>query len=215
MTEDKIKNLLQEADRMAGLPIPVSANLSAVVRHRAHRRRFVNLAAPLAAAAVVLIAAGIWNLAIRTTEKTQEKEKIALLEIQLKQLYVRTDAALNLIQDVLEKEQKQRSLDELEAQLASIPDPLEEIQKQVDKTAFILVYQADRLYRELNRTDSAVETYNRVIELFPKNRWAQVARQRLSEIENRQFNKRDWDPARREPSKGELKWKPQNTSLSC
>jgi outer membrane protein assembly factor BamD (BamD/ComL family) len=84
---------------------------------------------------------------------------------------------------VLEKEQKQRSLDELEAQLASIPDPLEEIQKQVDKTAFILVYQADRLYRELNRTDSAVETYNRVIELFPKNRWAQVARQRLSEIE--------------------------------
>ena len=215
MTEDKIKNLLQEADRMAGLPIPVSANLSAVVRHRAHRRRFVNLAAPLAAAAVVLIAAGIWNLAIRTTETTQEKEKIALLETQLKQLYVRTDAALNLIQDVLEKEQKQHSLDELEAQLASIPDPLEEIQKQVDKTAFILVYQADRLYRELNRTDSAVETYNRVIELFPRNRWAQVARQRLSEIENRKFNKRDWDPAGREPSKGELKWKPKNTSLSC
>ena len=215
MTEDKIKDLLQEADRMAGLPIPVSANLSAVVRRRAHRRRFVNLAAPLAAAAVVLIAAGIWNLAIRTTETTQEKEKIALLEIQLKQLYVRTDAALNLIQDVLEKEQKQHSLDELEAQLASIPDPLEEIQKQVDKTAFILVYQADRLYRELNRTDSAVETYNRVIELFPKNRWAQVSRQRLSEIENRKFNKRGWDPARQEPSKGELKWKPQNTSLSC
>ncbi len=200
---------------MAGLPIPVSANFSAVVRRRAHRRHFVNLAAPLAAAAVVLIAAGIWNLAIRTTETTQEKEKIALLETQLKQLYVRTDAALNLIQDVLEKEQKQHSLDELEAQLASIPDPLEEIQKQVDKTAFILIYQADRLYRELNRTDSAVETYNRVIELFPKNRWAQVARQRLSEIENRKFNKRIWDPAGREPSKGELKWKPQNTSLSC
>ncbi len=215
MTEDKIKNLLQEADRMAGLPIPDSANLSAVVRHRAHRRHFVNLAAPLAAAAVVLIAAGIWNLAIRTTETTQEKEKIALLETQLKQLYVRTDAALNLIQDVLEKEQKQHSLNDLEAQLASIPDPLEEIQKQVDKTAFILVYQADRLYRELNRADSAVETYNRVIELFPKNRWAQVARQRLSEIENRKFNKRDWDPVRREPSKGELKWKPKNTSLSC
>ncbi|HUU16009.1 MAG TPA: hypothetical protein VMW72_02570 [Sedimentisphaerales bacterium] len=207
MTEDKIKILLQEADRMAGLPIPVSVNLSAVVRRRAHHRHFVNLAAPLAAAAVVLIAAGIWSLAIRTTETTQEKEKIALLETQLKQLYVRTDAALNLIQDVLEKDQKQQSLDELEAQLASIPDPLEEIQKQVDKTAFILVYQADRLYRELNRTDSAVEAYNRVIELFPKNRWAQVARQRLSEIENRKFNKRD--------SKGELKWKPQNTSLSC
>jgi TolA-binding protein len=188
MIEDKIKNLLQEADRMAGFPSPVSANLSATVRRRAHRRHFVNLAAPLlAAAAVVLIAAGIWNFAIRTTETAPENERIALLETQLKQLQVRTDAALTLIQEVLVEEQKQHSLDELEAQLASIPDPLEEIQKQVDKTAFILVYHADRLYRELNRTDSAVETYNRVIELFPKNRWAQVARQRLSEIEKQKI----------------------------
>ncbi len=187
MKEDKIQNLLQEADRMAGLPSPVSANLSAAVRRRAHRRRFVNLAVPLAAAAVVLIAAGIWNFAIRTTETTLERERIVLLETQLKQLQVRTDAALNLIQEVLVEEQKQHSLDELEAQLASIPDPLEEIQKQVDKTAFILVYHADRLYRELNRTDSAVETYNRVIELFPKNRWAQVARERLSDIEKQRI----------------------------
>jgi len=187
MTEDKIKNLLQEADRMAGLPVPVSVSLSAVVRHRAHRRRFVSLAAPLAAAAVVLIAAGIWNLAFRTPGNTQDKEKIESLETQLKHLQARTDAALNLIQEVLLEEQKQHSLDELEAQLASIPDPLEEIQKQVDKTAFILVYHADRLYRELNRTDSAVETYNRVIKLFPQNRWAKVARQRLSEIEKQKI----------------------------
>jgi len=215
MIEDKIKELLQDADRMAGFPPPISVNLLAAVRRRAHHRRFLNLAVPLAAAAVVLIAAGLWSLAIRTAETRGEKEKIALLETQLKQLQARTDAALNLIQDVLEKEQKRHSLDELEAQLASIPDPLEEIQKEVDKTAFILVYQADRLYRELNRTDSAVETYNRVIELFPKNRWAQVARQRISEIENRKYNKRDWGPAERESPKGELKWKPPNTFLSC
>ncbi len=208
MTEDKIKNLLQEADRMAGLPGAVSANLSAIVRRRAHRRHLrISLTAPLAAAAVILIAAGIWNLAIRTTEKTKDQEKIVLLEKQFEQLQAKTDAAINLIQEVLVAEQKKDSLDELEAQLASIPDPLEEIQIQVDKTAFILVYQADRLYRELNRTDSAVETYNRVIELFPKNRWAQVARERLSEIDSRKFNKID--------SKGELKWKPEIVSLSC
>jgi tetratricopeptide (TPR) repeat protein len=208
MTEDKIKNLLQEADLMAGLPGAVSANLSALVRRRAHRRHLrISLATPLAAAAVILIAAGIWNLTIRTTEKTNDLEKIVALEKQLEQLQTKTDAALNLIQDVFVAEQKNDSLGELEAQLASFTDPLEEIQKQVDKTAFILVYQADRLYRELNRTDSAVETYNRVIELFPKNRWAQVARQRLSEIDSRKFNKTD--------SKGELKWKPQIVSLSC
>jgi len=187
MTEDKIKNLLQEADRMAGLPGRVSANLSAVVRRRAHRRRFVSLAAPLAAAAVVLIAAGIWNLAIRTTETAPESKRIALLETQLEQLQARTDAALELIQEVLAEERRQSRLDELQAQLAAIADPLEEAQKHLDKTAFILVYQADRLYRELNRMDSAVEAYNRVIELFPKNRWAQVARQRLSEIEKQKI----------------------------
>ena len=207
MTEDKIKNLLQEADRMAGLPEPVSANLSAIVRRRAHRRHLrISITAPLAAAAVILIAAGIWNLSIRTTE-TIDQEKIVSLEKQLEQLQTRTDAALKLIQEVLVADHKKDSLNELEAQLASIPDPLEEIQKQVDKTAFILVYQADRLYRELNRMDSAVEAYNRVIKLFPKNQWAQVARERLLEIDSRKFNKID--------SKGELKWKPQIVSLSC
>jgi len=88
---------------------------------------------------------------------------------------------------VLNKERRQSRLNELQAQLASIPDPLEEVREQVDKTAFILVYEADRLYNELNQTDSAVENYNRVIKLFPENRWAKVARQRLSEIENRKI----------------------------
>lgn len=208
MTEDKIKDLLQEADLMAGLPRPVSANLSSIVRHRAHRRHLlVSLTAPLTAAAVILIAAGVWNLTIRTNEKTKDQEKIVLLEKQFEQLQARTDAAVNLIQEMLVAEQKQHSLNELEAQLASIPDPLEVIQMQVDKTASILVYQADRLYSELNRTDSAIETYYRVIKLSPKSRWANQARQRLLEIESRKFNKKD--------SKGELKWKPQVVSSSC
>ena len=188
--EDKIKRLLQEADQKAGLPAPLSSNLSSVVRHRAHRRRFIRLAAPLAAAAVVLIAAGIWNH--NTTKTKEEQRKIALLETQLNQLQAKTDAALDLIRAVLDEEQKQNKFDELdrlEAQLASIPDPLKEIEEQVDLTAFYLLGQADRLYRELNRTESAVETYNRLIELFPKNRWAKEARQRLSEIESKKFNK--------------------------
>jgi TolA-binding protein len=207
MTEDKIKNLLQEADRMAGLPGPVSANLSAIVRRRAHRRHLrISITAPLAAAAVILIAVGISNFTFRTSEKTNDQEKIVLLEKQFEQLQAKTNAAVSLIQEMLIAEQKQHSLSELEAQLASIPDPLDEIQRQVDKTASILVFQADRLYR-VNRRDSAVETYNRVIELFPKTIQAQKARQRLLEIESRKFNKID--------SKGELKWKSQIVSLSC
>lgn len=186
MTEDKIKKLLQEADRTAGQPAQVSVNLS-TIRRRANRRRLVSLAAPLAAAAVVLIASGIWNLTINTTKTAYEQDKIAALEAQIKQLQARTDAALNLIHEVLEDERRQHQIEVLKAQLISIPDPLEEVQGQIDETAFILVYQADRLYRELNQTHSAVEAYNRVIKLFPENRWAQVSRQRLSEIEKQKI----------------------------
>jgi TolA-binding protein len=186
MTEDKIKNLLQQADKAAGGANPVRVDITAICR-RAGRKNMIIMVAPLATAAVLMVALSILAVMFRTTEPTQEQRKIVLLENQIKQLQVRTDAALNLIQEVLNKERRQSRLNELQAQLASISDPLEEVREQVDKTAFILVYEADRLYNELNQTDSAVENYNRVIELFPENRWAKVARQRLSEIENRKI----------------------------
>jgi len=202
MTEDKIKNLLQDVDRIAGRPGPVSADIS-VIRSRARQRRIVSLAIPATVAAVILIVLGIWSFTNRTVE-TREQKKIALLQVQIKQLQARADAAMSSIQEVLEEERRQRQLDELEAQLASIPDPLEEVRKQVDKTAFILVYQADRMYRELNLKNSAVRTYKRVIELFPQTQWAEVARQRLSKIQNSRYKK---------DSKGDLLWKPQNVPL--
>ena len=202
MTEDNVKNLLQKTDEMAGVPAPVSINIS-TIRRRANRRRIVSIAIPLASAAVILIAVGLWGLVAGNVKTTNPQEKIALLEMQIKQLKAGTDATFNLIQEVLEDERRQRRLDELQAQLASIANPLEEIQKQVDDTAFILVYQADRMYRELNLTDSAVQVYRRVIEFFPENQWAEVARKRLSEIQNNQHKK---------DSKGDLLWRPQNAS---
>jgi tetratricopeptide (TPR) repeat protein len=201
MSDQEIEKLLQEADRMAGRPAEVRVDLSGI-RRRAHRRRYVSIVGPVAAAAVLMVALGIWGVTLRIPQPTLEQQRIASLENQVEQLQARTDAALSLIQEVLEQERRQKRLDELEAQLASIPDPFEEMRKQVDKTAFMLVYQADRLYRELNQTGSAVEAYNRVIRLFPENRWAQVARQRLAEIENKKSNKTEL--------KGDLKWKPQN-----
>lgn len=211
MTEDKIGKLLREADRAAGPPAQVHVSL-ATLRRRARRRTFVRTAFPLAAAAIVLLAVGLRNYAVKTPGANDEQQKIASLEAQVKQLTARTDAAMNLIRQVLEDEARRQRLEELEAQLASIPDPLEELRNQVDRTAYILVYQADRLYKELNQTDSAVENYNRVIELFPENRWAMVARQRLEEIENTKSDKSV--PSDKSDSKGNLRWESQNVS-SC
>jgi outer membrane protein assembly factor BamD (BamD/ComL family) len=60
---------------------------------------------------------------------------------------------------------------------------MEQVERQVDKTAFLLIYRADQLYKELNRTESAVAAYKEIIQLFPTNRWAEVARERLAEID--------------------------------
>jgi tetratricopeptide (TPR) repeat protein len=204
MTEEEIKKLLKVADGMAGGPEPVRVNLLAI-RRQANRRRLVNIVWPVCAAAVLMVAFSIWSLTQRTAQ-TMEQDRIAALESQVRQLNARAEVAMNLIQEMLEQEKRRQRLDELEARLASIPDPLQEIQRQVDKTAFILVYQADRMYRELNQTDSAIENYNRVIELFPENRWAKVARKRLSEIKSEKSNKTD--------SKGDMQWKTQNASWS-
>jgi len=204
MTEDKIQNLLQKADETAGRPTPVSINLS-TVRHRANHKRIVSVAVPIAAAAVILTTVGLWGLTARNV-KTQQQQKIVSLQDQIRQLRARADATFNLVHEALENERKQQRLDELQAQLASIPDPIEEIREQVDKTAFNLVYQADRMYQELNLKRSAIQTYKRVIELFPETQWADVARQRLLEIKNSRYKK---------DSKGDLLWKPQNVHSSC
>ncbi len=188
MTEEKIKNLLQKADQAAPAQTPVCSRLTAALRRRANRRRFINITAPIATAATLLITFGVWHLTTRTTQTKQDRNKITSLQAEIKELHARTDATLKLIQEVLDNQRQQRRLDELQAQLANIPKPLEEIQKQVDKTAFILVYQADRMYREHNQKNSAIRAYNRVIELFPQTQSAKVAKQRLSEIQNNPLN---------------------------
>ncbi len=121
-----------------------------------------------------------------------------MTQADIQELVARTDALVEFVHEVLEQERSRHRLAELEAKLASIPDPLDQIQRGIDKTAFILLYQADRMYRELNLKESAVEAYNRVIELFPENRWAETARQRLSEIRNEKIGKGDllWIPTR-------------------
>jgi len=189
------------ADRAAREPGPTHISAAAIRRRAGHRQLIINIAAPAAIAAILLFASIIVIQAARP-HKPSEQKQIVSLQQELKHLQAETDAVLNLVQQVLEEERKTERLNDLQATLASIPDPVEETQRQVDKTAFILVYQADRLYRQSNKTDSAVRAYNQVIKLFPQTRWAEVARQRLTEIENRKPN---------EPhSKGGQIWKPRN-----
>jgi len=184
MTEDRIKVLLQEADRMAGVPEQASID-TGIIRRRAHKRYLVRTIVPLtAAAAAIILTISLWTLSVRTTKQVGGNDKVARLQAQVKELQARTDATLKLVQEMLQKEQKQRELEALQVQLESIGDPREEIRQQVERTALILVFQADKMYRELGQKSSVMQAYSRVIELFPQSRWAKVARQRLVDIQN-------------------------------
>jgi hypothetical protein len=199
MIEDKIKNILRDADQIAGEPKPVFISIPAL-RRRANHRRFTTAATALTA--LLFFALLSIRYAPHKPSQTPADNKALSLETQIKQLNAKMDATLNLINEVLEDERRQRRLNELQAQLASIQDPFEEIQQEVDKTAFILIYHADHLNRKLNQTDSAIGFYNRIIELFPKNRWAEVARQRILEIKNKKTDKTSLE--------GEQVWNPQS-----
>jgi len=201
VNEEQIKSWLQKADAAARKPVfrPITP---AEIRRRLRRRWLVRISVPISAAAVALLATTLSIICTRAQKPEPQPQQIASLEVQVRQLQAQTDATLRLVREVLERDRQDRRLAALEAELASIPDPMREIDAQVDKTAFLRIYQADRLYKELNQTESAVEAYKEVIQLFPKNRWADVARERLSEIEHRQINKSD--------TKGETKCESQN-----
>lgn len=201
MTEERIKELLRHADQAAGPPSFGWVTADGI-RRRIRRRRFMWAGVPTAAA-VLLTAFGLWTLRTRDPNGVpQQQQQIASLEEQVRQLQAQTDATLRLVQGMLAEERQQQRLAALEAELASIPDPLAELEKQTDRTAFVLVYQADRLYRELNQTESAVEAYEQVIRLFPQNRWAEVARKRLAEIKKQGINE--------SKTEGDSKCEPQN-----
>jgi len=203
VNEEQIKQLFAKADEAAVEPA-FRRVTTAGIRRQVRHRRLVRVAVPTSLAAVLAIAAALSALSMHTEEPQPQPQRIASLEEQVEQLQARTDATLKLVQEVLERDRQDRRLAALETELASIPDPVKEIDRQVDKTAFILVYQADKLYKELNQTGSAVAAYKEVIQLFPTNRWANVARERLSQIEQRRLNKS-------ENQKGEPKWEPRNT----
>jgi len=190
VNDEQIRALLQRTDETAGAPrfAPVTVTR---IRGQARRRQFVKTGIPTVVAATVLIGVTLWAIGAGTRGPEPGPQRIASLEEQIRQLQAQTETTLKLVQEVLEKDRQDRRLAALQAELASIPDPVQEIDRQVDKAAFILVYQADKLYKELNQTDSAVRAYKEVIQLFPTNQWAEVARERLSQIEQRQSNKSD------------------------
>ena len=179
-------DLPNRADRSVPAPTP-PPDLAASARLRASRRT-ARIRLTLRAAAIIAIAAVLTAIILPRNRKPDPDLQLAALQDQFRQLQSRTDAAIDLIHEVISREQKQQRLEALEAELLQRTDPVEDIDRRLDKTATLLLRQAERLHTEFDQTNSAIAAYKRVILLSPESPAAEVAAQRISQLQNSKTN---------------------------
>jgi hypothetical protein len=206
MNEEKLQGILKEADRLAGKPEETVVSVS-LLRRRVRRRRAIATGVPSTVAAAVIM--GVLLLCEPAEQpEDSNKAEIAALQAQVEELRDRTDAALALVHEVIASQRQERRMEVVTAQYATARDPLEQVRREVDRTASILFYRADRLCRQAGDMEGALDGYEQVIRLFPESGWAEKARRCIVEIkEGKKPDSTNME--------GDKKWKPRDTSLSC
>ena len=192
MNDDRLRQILQQADRMAGTARPTPVDVAAIRQRADARRRIRTIGlATLAAAATVGICIGLGLSSERRRAQpaqpphaaaVADSRRVAQLEAEVQELQASTDRALALLQEVAQQRDRDRRLDGLRRELAGILDPMDEVRAQVSQAAERMVREADQLWLGQRQRRLAMARYQRIIELFPDNEWASVARQRLSQI---------------------------------
>ena len=193
MNNDKLSDLLARFDERAPAAGAVSGDLAGVVRRRAWRQRRTRGIIVKAAAMIVIAVLGTWavignNSNTETAEPlagtVQSQESIAQLEVEVAQLSAKVDSLLSLLEETRIDRRREKRIVTLQAELSSISDPVEEMNRNIDKVVINLLYRADKIKDE----HLAVKAYERIIKLFPDNYYADVAREKIKEITGKQVN---------------------------
>ena|SRR5437762_2977956 len=169
MYHDSLTQLLKDAD--ASTPMPaIESDILILVRRRRVRRQ-MRRGAGAFGVSVLAVALAIIASANRPTRVVTRASQGSLASLSI-------DADLH-----------QRTAERLLAMQRSRPDcaaesndGVDSVQLQRDRAALMIVYQANQYLRD-DHADLAIAAYRRTIELFPQTHWAEVARQRLRELE--------------------------------
>lgn len=180
MKEIDIKQILSQADDSDLLPEIDPDRLASRVRRKYRYHKQIRRLSVIAAAGVLIIS-GLF--AERQYRLHQNHLQIAQLQQEVKQLSRKAESTLALVQEVLAWQDRQARIDTLSRQLARYENPANTVESQIDETAYILVYQADRMVKEHNLKDAAIKNYRQVIRYFPETQWAETARERLQKLE--------------------------------
>jgi hypothetical protein len=188
MTEDRLQNLLRDADDSFAAMPPDTRRLVRSVRSRALRRKYLKTSLSLAAAACLIFVLCFALFLFERQKKTLSPQQLAALQQDIKRLNASADATLKLVTEVIERQNRIENLQRLNAQLTRYVDPYQQLRENLNKTAFILLDRADEDYKQFNDIDSAVEAYNRIVEFFPDTPSAEKAKQKLVEIQKEKIN---------------------------
>ncbi len=181
MKYDRLTQLIQQADKDLGPPVHGTVDVSKI-RRQMQRRKRLRVFNSIAAVMIV----GLTLVLLTRPPSIPSEPSVALAQIGMQ-----TEVLYAMIHRRCEAEQKNDLLRrryervaQLEAGLAAVPDPLQQVRAEVDKAARTMVTSADRMSLEPGLRRQAVRDYERVIRLFPDNTWAQVARNRLARMKD-------------------------------
>jgi hypothetical protein len=176
ISEDSFQQLLTAADDSAAKPPALNADavITAVLHKQSRQKsRRIFLSGCSSVAAALLIVGLVW-----LHHDRNKQFEIARLQNEIQTLNQRLDTTMAMVQKTLEMQRRQEKLTQLENQLAQYGDFDRKLQAQEEDTALTILIQADRL-REANLLKDAQAFYGRVIDMYPKTYWAQIARQKL------------------------------------
>lgn len=181
MKQDKFIELIREVDEVMPRGAPAWVDVLAI-RQRAARKRRVRR---MSAMAALVMGAALLTLGL-LSRPDRSLDPQAAVSGDLKRLHLQSDMLLaqinksNEIQHKIDaRAQHHQRLDRLHRQMAAFPDPRVAVHEEVSQAAQILVASADRLLEDRAQRRRARKTYEQVIQLFPENNWAHIARKRL------------------------------------
>lgn len=189
MNERRINELLDMADAGVAAPCVAGSDLAEQAIRRAKRRttfRRTGLAVlAIDAVAAVMVVAIIFVFDTPTGSSESIPSPVATIasdtdsDIQQELANLRAKIAMQeaVIEALLAKEQQ------VDVLILHTVNPMDEVNKQVDRAAKQMVMTANRIELDRGQNDLSVRLYSDVLANFPDSVWAGIARKRIDEQE--------------------------------